>query len=261
MKKLLLLLLAIVTMTSCQLTEEVTFNEDGSGTYVFKVDMSAMMAMKGNKDKISDSTQTREPEKIDSLIHVKDLLKKYKDSIENLTPEEKAFIKRMENATMHIQVDEANNKMLMAYSIPFNSVEDLTNIGEDIHKMDRLKKEKEGQTEKNPVEDMFNGVTNSKIKYVFNKHKFSRKVTVLKKKKKEEKEEDKDSKDEDLDNQIAEMMKMMNYKIIYHFPYKIKKVSYKDALLSPDGKTLIIEASLDQMDKNPKLLDFDVIFE
>jgi hypothetical protein len=60
---------------------------------------------------------------------------------------------------------------------------------------------------------------------------------------------------------MADMMKMFGYKIIYHFPGKIKNVSYKDAMLGTDGKTLIIQTTLDKIDKNPKLLEFDVTFE
>jgi hypothetical protein len=47
---------------------------------------------------------------------------------------------------------------------------------------------------------------------------------------------------------------------VFFFPKKIKSVSYKDAMLSTDGKTLIIEVPLDKIDKNPKLLDFEVTF-
>ncbi len=264
MKKLLLFI-AVISMTSCQLTEEVTFKEDGSGTYNFVIDMSAMLSMKGEKEKIDENGEAHKPEKKDSIIYVKDLLEKYKDSLKNLSPEERAFMKRMKNATMHIQLDEAKDKMIMTYSLPFKSVKDLSNISEDFRKIDKLSKEKQGKTGKDPMGEMFGGMNNTKVSYEFSKHKFSRKMTVIEEEKEEvEKNDEKKDSDEigeKVDKGMADMMKMFTYKIVYHFPRKIKNVTYKDAMLGTDGKTLIIQTTFDKIDKDPKMLEFDVTFE
>jgi hypothetical protein len=259
MKKLLLLFIAVITMTSCQLTEEVTFNEDGSGTYNLAIDMSAMMSMKENK-KTGENEEVRKPEKTDSIIYVKDLLEKYKDSIKNLSASEKAFMERMKNATMRMQIDEEAEKMIMTLSSPFKSVEDLKNISEDFRKIDKLKNVEDGKKEENPMGKMFGGMDNTKVSYTFSKYKFSRKISIIEN---EEEKADKEANktDEKIDKSMADMMKMFGYKIIYHFPVKIKNVSYKDAMLGTDGKTLIIQTTLDKIVKNPKLLEFDVTFE
>jgi len=268
MKKLLLLFVAIITMTGCQLTEEVTFNEDGSGTYNFVIDMSAMLSMKGESNKTDENGEVRKLEKKDSIIAMKDLLEKYKDSLKNLSPEEKAFMERMKNATMRMQVDEEAGQMIMTYSLPFNSVEDLGNISEDFREIDKLKKEESGKTGKSPMDEMFAGMKNTKVSYEFSRHKFSRKMTIIKEKEAVQEKKDNENNessdkedDEKIDKDMAEMMKMFTYKIVYHFPRKIKSVTYKDAMLGTDGKTLIIETTLDKMDKDPGLLQFDVIFE
>ena len=259
MKKILLLFIAVITMTSCQLTEEVAFNEDGSGTYNFAIDMSAMMSMKENK-KTGENEEVHKPKKTDSIIYVKDLFEKYKDSIKNLSASEKAFMERMKNATMRMQIDEEAEKMIMTLSSPFKSVEDLKNISEDFRKIDKLKNAEDGKKEENSIDHMFSEMNKASVSYTFSKHKFSRKISIIEN---EEEKADKEANktDEKIDKSMADMMKMFGYKIIYHFPGKIKNVSYKDAMLGTDGKTLIIQTTLDKIDKNPKLLEFDVTFE
>jgi hypothetical protein len=261
MKKILLLFIAVITMTSCQLTEEVTFNEDGSGTYNLAIDMSAMMSMKEKNKKTGENEEIRKPEKTDSIMYVKDLLEKYKDSLKNLSASEKAFMERMKNATMRMQIDEEAEKMIMTLSSPFKSVEDLKNISEDFRKIDKLKNVEDGKKEENPMGKMFGGMDNTKVSYTFSKHKFSRKMTIIENEEEEKADEEAEKTDDKIDKGMADMMKMFGYKIIYHFPRKIKNVSYKDAMLGTDGKTLIIQTTLDKIDKNPKLLEFDVTFE
>jgi len=260
MKKILLLFIAVITMTSCQITEEITFNEDGSGTYDLAIDMSAMMSMKKAKKKNSENEEIRKPKKTDSIMYVRDLLKKYKDSLKNLSDSEKDFMERMKNATIRMQVDEEADKMIMNLSSPFKSVEDLKNISEDFRKIDKLKKAENSTEDENPMGKMFNGMDKANVSYTFSKHKFSRKVTFIENKEEKKADEEAEKTDNKIDKGMADMMKMFGYKIIYHFPRKIKNVSYKDAMLGTDGKTLIIQTTFDKIDKNKKLLEFDVTF-
>jgi len=253
MKKLVLLFIGLILMTSCQMTEEVTFDRNGSGTYSLNVDMGQMMSMmKGmEKGKDKDSLKVdKKPEKKDTIILVSDILEKNKDSLKNLSKEEKEALYALKDAKIHIAMDEAKDKMLMQYIIPFKNVNDLSNINKKLKKLNSLNKNKR----KNNIDDLEKSMPEAKVQYTFNKHKFRRIVMPAPK----SKEKDSVKKDDD---KMQQMLGMFKYKLVYHFPYKIKSVSYKDALLTADGKTLIIEMPMDKLVENPKLLDFEVKFE
>ena len=251
MKKLFIVLLAVVSLSSCQLTEEITFNQDGSGDYKLTIDMSAMMAMKGNS-KNQDSTQTSpKNKKIDSIINFNDIAKKYKDSVKTLSADEKELMKRMQNLQVHIQVDDEAKKMLMSFNLPFKSASEIQNIQKDLKQVDKMQKGKKAS------KNMFGDVKKTDVKYTFNAHEFTRTIVVKENKNKK----DAVKKEEKKDTQMADMMKMFTFKMIYHFPKKIKHVSYKDAMLGTDGKTLIIQTSLDKIDSDSDLKKLRVTFE
>jgi len=252
MKKLLLLIIGLTLMTSCQMTEEVTFDKKGSGTYSFNVDMGQMMAMMKDMGKENDSLKVdKKSEKKDTIILVSDILEKNKDSIKNLSKEEKEVLYALKDAKIHIDLDETKGKMLMQYIMPFKSVNDLSNINDKLKKLNSLNKKKNG----NNIDEIEKSMPNAKVSYTFNKHKFRRMVI-----KQTAKPKEKDSVKKD-DAKMQQMLGMFKYKLVYHFPYRIKSVSFKDALLTSDGKTLIIEMPMDKLVENPKLLDFEVKFE
>jgi len=251
MKKLFVLSLAILSLTACQMTEEITFKKDGSGIYNFKVDMSSMMKMgkemEGSKDSLAVK---KEPKVQDSVIQFGDLLAEMKDSLKDLSPEEQKAFKHLKKMSLHIQVDESKDKMLMAYVLPFKQVSELENIMNDIK---TIESKRGGKSKETGSFDKL--MPQSDVKYSFDKHSFSRTTIVKEKDKKQVQDTAKDN------NGLDQMMQMFSYKIIYHFPKKIKSVSYKDALLSADGKTLHIDVPMDKISENPKFVDFEVIFE
>jgi len=247
MKKIVVLALSLLLFTSCQITEEITFQEDGSGTYNLKIDMGQMLAMTKEMNKNKDSLQPeKKPEKKDTIMKFSDIFKKNKDSIKRLTKEERELLAALKDAYIQINMDEAKSQMLMQYVVPFKKTEDLNNINEKLQKLNSLNKKK--QKGANDFEKLFN---NEKVSYVFNKRTFRRIVTPETNKKK----------DSVQDQGFKKMLDAFQFRMVYHFPYKIKSVSYKDALIKADGKTLIIEVPMDKLAENPKLLDFEVKFD
>ncbi len=64
---------AFLSLFSCQMTEEVFLNKDGSGSYHFKVDMSAMADFVEQQDSVKGKNKL---EKLDTIFYVSDYLKK-----------------------------------------------------------------------------------------------------------------------------------------------------------------------------------------
>jgi len=249
MKKLILLALSLSLFTACQFKEEVTFNKDGSGEYQLAIDMGGFMSMANGMGKKNDSLKNeKKPEVKDTVIKLADMLSEKKDSIQQLTKEERETLESLKDLMIKIHMNEPKEEMSVAYVYPFKKASDLDNILEKFKKLEKSRKGKDQM-----MGGMDQGMPNAKVSYEFSKKKFHRKVKVVKPAKKEEAAADNNDK-------MGEMMGMFQYKLVYHFPHKIKSVSYKDALLSADGKTLIIEVPMDTIIKNPKLLDFEVKF-
>lgn len=232
-----------IIFTSCQFTEEITFNKDGSGTYNLNVDMSAMMnSMSGLQD--NDSIK-KDSEKIDSIINMKDILELKKDSISKLSKADKEIINAVKDMKMHVHVDEEKSEMDMDFMLDFNNISEIDDIRKKIEKAQQLQENKGESKEQ---------IENHEVHYFFKKKKFERKV-VMKELTPEEQE-----KFEENQTEYNMFLTGSMYKLIYNFPRKIKKVNYPDATFSNNRKTLTIIVEMDSLLKNPQLLDFKVTF-
>lgn len=235
-KSLFLFISTIFLLTSCMFTEEIYINNNGSGNYTFKIDMSEMMKSMGE---MSPKDSLKESKVLDTIVFFKDILAENKDSIATLDKEDKEIIEALKDLKLHMQVDEEKGKMLMDFKMDFKDISELKNMEQKIAKAQALS-DKKKKDKSLP--------SNSDVSYSFKDKTFSRKVTL------------KDLSEEQL-NEIKEATSFLEgglYKIIYHFESEIKSVSFKDAQLSDDRKTMTIEIPMDSIIKNQKLLDFEV---
>ncbi len=240
MKKLILLILPLIFLTSCQITEEVYFRKNGSGTYNMKINMSGMTGMFKDVVKKDSLHKDKAPKKYDTLIVFADVYQKNKDSIEKLPKEKQEFFESLKDAKMRMHLDEAKDEMYITYEIPFSDIDELANVDQKLQQFNALNK--------NGSKGMDNMIPGYKVSYEFDQRHFRRKVTKLK-----DSTQNKASDKE-------QFLKMVQYKMIYHFPYKIDEVSYKNALLGADGKSVHIIMPLDSLLKNKDLLNFKVTF-
>jgi len=101
--------------------------------------------------------------------------------------------------------------------------------------------------------DISSSMPKNNVKYKFSKHEFMRIATASETDKKKDEEEKKDEK-------FEQMANMFQFELVYHFPRRIKSVSYKDALLSADGKTLHINVPTSKLN-DPEFMNLKVTFE
>jgi hypothetical protein len=236
-KSLLLFISITLLLTGCMFTEEIYINNDGSGKYAFKIDMSEMMKSMGE---MSPKDSLKELKVLDTIIFFKDILEENKDSIATLDKDDKEIIEALKDLKLHMQVDEEKGKMLMDFKMNFNDISELKNMEQKIAKAQALSEKKKKKDKSMP--------SNSDVTYSFKGKTFSRNVAL------------KDVSEEQL-NEIKEASSFLEgglYKIIYHFESEIKSVSFKGAQLSDDKKTMTIEIPMDSIIKNQKLLDFEV---
>ena len=232
-------------LTSCTFTEHVYINEDGSGKYFFDMDGSSLMAMMP-KDSLGKDKA------IDSTFSFKQIFEEKKDSIAKLSPEEQARLKKMENFTMQMKMNADKKQFLFSIGTPFKSVTDLQDVMNDMQDLQKMNKSKQDKSLGGMMDPSLFSGNGTKINYLYDGKKFSRKAIVDKAMLKK------------LDNDSLAQYKMIfeasKYVVQYHFPKAIKSVSNKNAVFSKDRKTITIEFKFDAFLKEPEQMNLDVVF-
>ncbi len=239
----------LLCLIGCNFTEDLYLNDDGSGKISISFDGSELMKMGG--DKISEGKE----EIIDSTIVFKDFLEEKKDSISKLPPDEQKKLKRLENFKMHMVMNSASQEMSFDMYSKFNKVSELGDIFNDFKTASTVGNQSQGATKgQSPPMTMSSSESDgSRVLYSFKNNKFKRVADII----------DKEKLKNSLDS--LESMKMFlansKYKLKYHFPRKIKKISSEKALFSQDGKSFTLEVDFMEYMENPKILDVEVELE
>ena len=236
MKNIFLIIgIVLISLTSCQITEKIYLEEDGSGKYNMEIDMSGMMKSLGDmggKEEI-DSTYVAK----DSIINFSDMLIEHKDSIAKLPKEKQEQLQKMKDVQMIIHEDKSKNELSLSIIGVFKNTEELNNLQNILNAT---------QSDEKQIPSKYD------IKYAFKKDEFSRKSS-----KKELTEEQLTKFDESMKG-FEMFLSGTTYKLEYHFPKVIKNTTLKDAKFSEDKKTLYIEKSINDWMNNPSVFDFEV---
>ena len=245
--------------------EEVSIKENGSGTYVTTLDMGKLMSMA--KTMGGDSKEMKELEnmKKDTLIRLKDL----KDSLPNLSAAEKKII---EDGTLSVNINMAEEKFGFTFSFPFLKLEEIDVITAVLGKtQDKIvgeaMKDKFGNSgdrgtdglemfgkgEKNGDES---GLVGTELKRYYTKkyekNKISNKVNKDKVAKMDE--------DKGLTTlkEMSQMGMSMNMKTIINLPRPAKKAEGKGIKLSDDKKKITLEGTLDDFFEDASYFEYEI---
>jgi hypothetical protein len=238
-----LLAFAALFFTSCQISENIYMNDDGSGKISFDIDASGVMAMAGDKMK---SEKTKD---MDSTFTFKEFFALKKDSISKLPAEEQARLKKMENVSMNIKMNSEIKQFMISMYTNFKKTDELIDM---MQGMKSLKPKQGDSGSVNPL-DNIGGGSNAELKYSFNGKVFKRTVTI------------KDKKMQETAKDTTGMTTMLfagsNYTLKYHFPKKVKSVSNPNAMFSDDRKTVTVLYPFMTYIENPEQLSLEVVLE
>ncbi|GEQ85543.1 hypothetical protein ULMS_10510 [Patiriisocius marinistellae] len=268
----LIAIVAVLTFTSCNVTESITFNEDMGGTYKSSFDLTTMMQM---AKQMGPSTSKKEKVKMDTLISVNELMVVYKDSIAKLSPEKQEQLKAMKDMNMHMVMDEEEGVFLMEMNKPFKTFDDIAFVSYQMDEMFNIAKSQSGQNESGAANSGANDMLGQeKVTYTFVDNTFRR---VDPKKLVEEGEtfdmdiEEEEQTDEEkaasdmmdgMLGQFEDMLKESTMILEYTFPKKIKSVSHEGAVISEDGKTVTFTVDWKKLTDDKELLrNFEVKLE
>lgn len=242
--------LVAILLIGCQFSEELHLNEDGSGKVSFNFDGSEIMQIGG--DKISEGKE----EIIDSLIVFKDFLEEKKDSISKLPIEQQEKLKKLENFRMHMLMNTQSKEMKFDLFSEFKKVEELEDIFNNFKTASAIGNKNKTSPANNPGSDPLSISEEeepTRVIYSYDKNKFKRVTEIL--------DEEKLKMGVDSLEQMKMFLASSKYKINYHFPKKIKKISSDKALFSQDGKSFTLEVGFLEYMEDPRVLDLEVELE
>lgn len=247
MKKILLSLFAAsaILFTSClDTTQEITLNDDGSGTYVNTNDMGKILTIAKNMGAASSDKIPQQA--IDTSISFAATA----DSIPDLSAEEKELLKK---GTLHITMNMGDEKLITTMSFPFSTLD-------DIQKFNRLSGKMMMQSMKDKMPEMPGGSDAMPEPSSFDDYytlEFSK--GELKKKLNKEKYADVE-KDEFLNGmkQAGAMGIPVISTYIINLPRPAEKAEGKNVKLSDDKMKVTVSSTMDDFYDNPEKLEFKI---
>lgn len=241
-----IVLLFSLILTSCQFSENIYINADGSGKMEFSFDGSQLMQMAG--DKMGES----QDKAIDSTFSFKELFNTMKDSISQLTVEEQQKLKSLEPFNMHMVMDPKTSKMNFEMFTDFKNVNELQDMFKAMNSFGDLKGKENAGADTNPFSS-FGGDGSTELDYKYDGKTFKRTAKII----------DKEAYKQVTDSigQMAMMFGSSTYKLNYHFPKPIKSVSNETAMFSADRKSVTVEYGFMDYIANPEALNLEVVLE
>jgi hypothetical protein len=249
MKKILLALFAFTfLLAGClETTQEITINEDGSGTLVNTSDFSALIGLAkqmggaGELEKAGDMSK-------DTVIS----MAQGADSIPNLTAEEKEILRK---GSLKVNMNLKDEKFLTSLSLPFGKPSDITMINKLSAKaMSETMKEQMadgspmGGNNEMPETSSFDDY----YKYEFSEGELTRKLDKEKYAGAESDEFLKGMKE------AAAMGLSMKATYVINLPRPAQKAEGKGVKLSEDKKKVTITADLDDFFSDPEKLEYKI---
>lgn len=243
-----LLLILIVFFSSCSIEQEITFLDDNQVNYRMLIDGSKLM-------KSSENNGITTGKETDSIISFADMVRKDNPKLLKEYPELEKDVDNISQLYLRIIENPAEKKFSISIYGDFKDSKNLNQATASLYNlMNHSSKVKGGRTEK-MSKDLF---SNTKV-YTWNgkvmTHKAEKKIseTILK-------EEDKNRAHQLLSN-IGSYILGNTTTVKYHFPRKVKSVSDPEALLSQDGKSVIIKYPNSVLSTTPELANIKIELE
>jgi hypothetical protein len=240
--KIYFFLLFLVLATSCQVTETIHLNPDGSGTIEvtnLRDENSYMQLAKENysKEEIYN----------DTTYIFGDYIKKHQETFSRTSVADQNVFLRYSDVKFRRKQSSYEKEFRTTYSQNFKKASDIVDLYKADHYLDDIKNNYALSAEEHYY----------KVTYTFEGNHFKRAVTItdtleLKK------EFDKVEKYKDY---YKGYKLVQNYVLHYHFPRKIKSVSNPQAKISDNRKSLSVQFLLTDCVQNPVITNLEVVLE
>lgn len=240
-RKIVAYILLLLTV-SCQVTETLHLNLDGSGS-IEEVELrdenSYMQLAKedySKEDVFKDTTYT-----------FSDYFQKYSETFNRTAPEDQAVYKRYSKVKVHSKKSSYDKEFRTTISQNFQKASDIA----DLYKTEDYASDIKNNYALSAEEHYY------KVSYVYTENHFSRIVKIT------------DSTHFKNQADIIEQYKtyykgyklVQNFQLKYYFPRKMQSVSNPLATISADRKSLSLQLLLTDCLQNPEITNLKVVFE
>ncbi len=229
-------------LASCQITETIHINPDGTGNIEITVlrDENSYMQLAGEN-------YSKEEEFKDTTFVFKEYMIKYKENFSKYLPAEQELFQKYADAKVHIKKSSFEKEFRKTVTLKFNKVTDIPDLYKTENYADDIKYNYALTAEKHYY----------KVMYDFDGMVFKRTVLIT------SQELLQKSKDQftNMDPKYKSLKLVQKYVLNYHFPRKIKVVSNHKAVISMDKKSLQLEFQLSESMQNPESTNLEVVLE
>lgn len=130
--KFVVVFLVAIVLVSCNITEKMTINSDGTGKVSYNFNMSKLMetvSKMDNKEKESAKAIFSESDKdMDSTFHFKDFKEMAIKKGDTLTPEQIAVFEKLEKFSVHTVMNKNTGQAFFELYGSFNNIDELNNM-------------------------------------------------------------------------------------------------------------------------------------
>jgi hypothetical protein len=241
MKRYLSLTLVFLAV-SCQVTETLHINADGSGTIEV-----AMLRDENSYMQIAKENYSKEDIYRDTTYVFGDYIKKHQETFSRTPVADQKVFLRYSDVKVHRKASSYDKEFRTTYSQNFQKASDIVDLSKTDHYLD----------------DIINNYALSaeehyyKVSYSYTNNRFNRTVTII-----DTLEQKKEfDKIEELKAKYKGYKLVQNYTLNYHFPRKIQSVSNALAKISDDRKSLSLQFLLTDYLQNPVSTNLEVVLE
>lgn len=235
-------LLSILLTVSCQVTETIHLNPDGSGTIEVVHLRDEHSYMQIAKENYSNENIYK-----DTTYVFGDYIKKHQETFSRTAVADQNVFLRYSGVKIHRKASSYDKEFRTTYSQNFQKASDIVDLSKTDHYLD----------------DIINNYALSaeehyyKVSYDYAGNRFNRTVTII-----DTLEQKKEyDKIEDLKTKYKGYKLVQNYVLNYNFPRKIQSVSNPLAKINDDRKSLSLQFLLTDCLQNPLITNLEVVLE
>ena len=240
--KIYFFLLFGLLVSSCQITETIHLNQDGTG----KIETESLRD-EHSYMQLAGENYSKEEKFEDTAYVFKDFITKYSETFSKLPVSEKAVFQKYATVNVRIKKSSYEKEFRTKINQNFDKIEDVP----DLYKTQEYADDLEHNYALTAEEHYYN------VSYAFDGSLFKRTVKITDKAELK-KQLDKIS---ELKTRFSNFKINQPYTLKYHFPRKIKSVSNVKAKISEDKKSLELQFLLSDCLQNPESTELEVILE
>nr|WP_294785036.1 hypothetical protein [uncultured Flavobacterium sp.] len=240
--KYLSIFLLLIFFSSCQITETITINPDGSG------DVELVQLREENSYmQLAGEEYAKENVFQDTTYVFKEYIGKYKENFSKYTAQEQQLFQKYSNVKVHVKRSSFEKEFRTVFSLHFNKVSEIP----DLSKTEDYASDIQHNYALTAENHYF------RIGYDFDGTIFKRSVTIINTAEFEKAKED----SEKFKAKYGSSKLIQSYVLKYHFPKNIKSVSNSNAIISSDRKSFTLEFQLADCLQNPESTNLEVILD